>query len=686
MSATILSIGSLFCSGQFPATSEPDNAAQLYGKPGPYFVLCRDEHGSATAVYGESVWDFNPYRLSAKKIGRIRFDTVFEDDGHEQQELIEEVQHLLYCLIYFAGGGRIGKLSASTVNSYWSVLRNAIQFCYAQKQKPMVGVLSLQKLFTVPVYLAAFVREKDFDKAVFRRILLALVRVGEERLGYAVLNPRSFDLKRPDSKQHPVIPTRLYLNLINLTGDLLDQLNLGVTSLESFIACFADEYYGAAHSTQKYRGVRGRGHYRPDMPQAIKDHCLTAVFAGEFACSEKRALQRALLQMQYVVRTVIHLYSGMRDQEVMRLPYKCLSEQIVRQPVVDDQGVVCDRPQTVNILSTTTKFSGYKKEGAWFAAGEVVKAVEVAQAICRGLAQLYKIELDDRCPLFLNTSILSKVKNSAEVGVTGFTLKATIGSALKSLSIQTEDLQELSQSDPSRDFYNEPAFAIGQPWPLTSHQFRRSLAFYGSSSGFLSLPTLRVQFKHMTIQMSRYYSNNYDNLRTVFGYYDEKKKDFALPSNHFAFEYQMAIPMLVANQLIADLMFNEEPLFGGTGSYMEKQKERVKAGEIQIEDVRAVTEHRVKNGSISYRPTLLGGCTKVGRCDSFMLGDYTECLSCEGAIIKSANLNAAIEDATSELSNYEECSGEYQIVTGDIDRLMAFKVRLVDRVGSIDEV
>ena len=142
----------------------------------------------------------------------------------------------------------------------------------------------------------------------------------------------------------------------------------------------------------------------------------------------------------------------------------------------------------------------------------------------------------------------------------------------------------------------------------------------------------------------------------------------------------MAMPMTVANQLIADLLFNEEPLFGGTGSYMEKQKARVKAGEIQIEDVRADTEQRVKSGAISYRPTLLGGCTKAGRCYSFLLGDYAECLSCESAIIKPNKLNAAIEDAANELWSYAEGSGEYQIVKADIERLIAFKARLIDSV------
>ncbi|MEB0043087.1 integrase [Pseudomonas sp. MH10] len=680
MNAVVQSIGSLFSSGQFPATSEPDNAAQLFEKPAPDFVLCRDEHGSATAVYGESVWDFNPYRLSAKKIRRLRFDTIFDDNGQEQQALIEEVKYLLYCLIYFGSGGRLGMLSASTLSNYFGVLRIAMHFCFALRKKPMVGVLSLQQLFTVPVYLAAFIRERNVTGSLCG-ILNQLVHVGQERLGYVVLNPNSFDLKRPKSNQHPIIPTRIYLNLISVVGDLLDQLYQGVGAFESFIACFADEHYGVNLNTQRSRGLGGRASYRSDMPQALRDHGLAGVFANEFVCPHRANLQRVLLQMQYVAKTVIHIYTGMRDQEILRMAYNCLSEEVVRAQVIDDHDFVRDQPQAVCVLSTTTKFTGYKKHEAWFAPSEVVKAVEIAQAVCRGLAKLYKIDPGDRCPLFLNPSIV-KYKKANGITVSDFySSRREQLSAFQALKIQAEDLQELAQSDPSRDFYNKPEFANGQPWPLTSHQFRRSLAFYGSSSGFLSLPTLRAQFKHMTIQMARYYANGFDNLRTIFGYYDEKKKDFVLPSNHFAFEFQMAMPMSVANQLIADLLFKEDPLFGGTGSYMEKQKERVKAGEIQIEDVRADTEQRVKNGAISYRPTLLGGCTKVGRCDSFLLGDYTECLSCEGAIIKSAKLNTAIEDATSELSNYVEGSGEYQIVKGDIERLMAFKARLINTLG-----
>lgn len=115
----------------------------------------------------------------------------------------------------------------------------------------------------MPVYLAAFVSESNFDKTVLSGILHGLISVGEERLGYVVLNPRVFDLRRPDSKQHPVIPTRLYLNLINICGDLLDHLYLGVGNIDSFISCFADEYFGLTPHRQKSLGVGGKSRYRP---------------------------------------------------------------------------------------------------------------------------------------------------------------------------------------------------------------------------------------------------------------------------------------------------------------------------------------------------------------------------------------------------------------------------------------
>ncbi|UST68626.1 integrase [Pseudomonas moraviensis] len=683
MSSSTITVGSLFASDNFPASSVPDGAAsESYIRPSDDFILCRDVNGQPTAVYGELVWDFNPYRLSAKKLSRIRFDTVFADVTAEDLKLIEECKHILYCLIYFSGGGRIGRLSASTLMQYWAILRLAVKFCKEQQSRKLVGRLSLRQLFTVPIYLAAFISQVKIDGGFLSGVIKGLVRVGKKRLGYEVVNPRKFDLKRPPAEQHPVIPTRIYLNVINRAGDMLDHICKGVLLYEKFIACFSDGFYGSQHNLQKSHGVGGRNMHRPDMLEAIREHGLEEVFVDVFSCTHKRSLQKVLLRMQHVLKVVIHIYTGMRDQEVLRMPYSCLSKRVVRKPAFDDHGNQRDPSQSISLISTTTKFSGYRKQAVWFAPLEVIRAVEVAQAICRGLAKLHNVDRVDDMPLFLNPSVVGCAKRNPDVGVATFATQEINSLFAESIVIRKSDLHELMQTNPTRDFSKSKKFDVGNSWLLTSHQFRRSLAFYGCSSGFISLPTLRSQFKHMTIQMARYYSNHFENLRTVFGYYNDETGQFDLPSSHFAFEYQMAMPMSVANQLIADLLFGEESLFGGTGSYMDRQKQSVKAGAVKIEVIRAETEKRVKNGTLSYRPTLLGGCTKVGRCDSFLLGDFTACLSCEGAIIQKNKLEGGIQEAVQELKLYPLGSGEREVVARDLECLVAFKEKFVAKVLS----
>jgi len=657
----------------------PDLSDGSLGAPTADFVLCRDKTGNPTAIYGQNRWDFNPYRLSAKKISALNFDTIFEGEGAEEQALIGEIKYIFFCLIYYIGTGRVGRLSPATLAHYWFILRHAAVFCLGQKANPLTGALSLQQLLTNPAYLVAFARgnSNNVVNDYLPRLLNNLVAVGEGRLGYKVLSGSDFRFREREQKQHPVIPTRIYIEIINKAADFIDQLYPGVDRLASFIANFEDGHYGRSHSSQELSGV-DKLDLRPDFGQALQDHGLSDVFSGEFACSCRRSLGSALTGMQFLLKNVIHLYTGMRDQEVMRLRHDCLGEETAVPETVDDIGSIRDPARMVSILSTTTKFEGYKKQDSWLATAEVIKAVHLAQAICSGLVTLFKVDDARDCPLFISSSIILNKKS--EMSVRRYDGSSCRKLWLSSMLIQSVDLAELLQSDPARDFYSEAKFAIGQPWPLSSHQFRRSLAFYASSSGFVSLPSLRSQFKHMTIQMTRYYTNGFENLKTIFGYYDADKNDFVLPKSHVALEFQMGIPMAVANQLLADVLGKDMPLFGGTGSFMEKQKARVAANEVNIENVRAETIVRAKNGDISYRPTLLGGCTKVGRCDSFLLGDFTECLSCEGAIIKPDKIDEAIAFTTDEISGYEIGTGEYQVARSELDRLVNFKRRLIDVV------
>lgn len=642
------------------------------------FVLCQDALGEPTAVYGGAHWDLNPIRLGAKKLNLMKYDCFFDDDEdlQAQNALIAEAKYIMFCLMFYVETGRLGRLSASTLYNLFSITRLLCRYSYSQRDRSLVGLLSLKQIFTTPIYLAGFVRVTELGEA-HKKFLSSLYHglksLGAKHLGYVVSSQLDLKLDPESSKQHPVIPTRIYIEVLNRIGDFVDHIYPYLNRLEVFISNFADDYYGLTHYAQKTLGV-GRAERRPTTPQAIDICGLDSLFVNEYKCLHRGAITKVLFKFQFAIKILIHAYTGMRDQEVMRLPYVCLAQEEIDPAVVDISGKTHDPARVVNIISTTTKFEGYRREASWIATPEVIRGVEVAQAICRGLSIIYKVPYAD-LPLFVAPSAL-KWKNP-NVAVSSL-VKRHCPKWLSNISLEDRDLVELGQTDPDRDFSLEPDFTVGGNWSFTGHQFRRSLAFYGSNSGFISLPSLKRQFKHLTSQMSRYYANGFQNLSTIFGYYDAKVDDFVLPPSHIAFEFQMALPIAIANDLLRYVFEDDSLLMGGSGTYIIKQREKLQAQDgILIEEVRADTEKRVREGLLAYKPTLLGGCTKIDPCDDYMLGNYVACTVCEGAIIRPDRLDKAIAAAEQELSGYSVGTGEYQVLKVELDSLVKFRAQRI---------
>ncbi|WP_339664672.1 integrase [uncultured Pseudomonas sp.] len=644
--------------------------------PSDDFVMCKDRQGDPTAVYGQARWDFNPLRLSVKRVSILNFSSIFSVDTDACTRLVGESKFIIFCLLYYTNNGRIGSMSVATLYNFFPIVKALARYCYEQRMNKLVGVLTLEQVLTTPVYLADFIRTSKLSKArkkILRSLIVNLVSVGEERLGYRVQG-HELDYGKFEFKQHPVIPTRIYLGVINNLGDSVGHVSQYLERLENFIPCFTDREYGRNHSEKISKTMSKAGTLRPSFYEAVKLHGLEGFFVGDFACNQRRQFVAVLFNIQYILKTTVHCYTGMRDQEVMRLPFNCLSSAEVSPDLADRDGIVRDKAKIINLVSTTTKFTGYKSEASWLATSEVVTAINAAQSLCRGIARVYDASVED-VPLFLSPSIIWMKK----MKISGSSLAGENRSSSFKLAtiIRDEDLSELKDSDPSRDFELEKSFAVGSSWPVTSHQFRRSLAFYGSNSGFVSLPSLKKQFKHLTAQMSRYYANNFEKMKTIFGYYDPEKKEFVLPRNHFAFEFQTGVPIGVAYDLLFEVLGGDSKLTGGVGSYIEKQRERLKGGEVLLADLKSETLKRVQDGHISYRRTFLGGCMKSGRCDAYMLGDYASCLHCPESIIKPQNLDEAITLAEAELTKYEVGTGEYQITKGDLDSLIRYKAKYI---------
>lgn len=642
-------------------------------QPGKDFVLCWDSEGTPTATYGQDTWDLNPLALSAKLIANVRFDRIFKGKiSEEQRKLIEEVRFILFCLMYYASACTKGSIDASTILSYSYTLRQAARYCESLRENSLVGQISIQRLLTTQAYLNGFLKSLTGQTKHQSQTLIIMTRlftIGEANLGYQVLSSIDFNgIPERDRKQHPVIPSRLYIDLINLQTSELNLIEPYIPKLESFISCFEDRLYGINLTSQLKINKSSSLVCRPDFAEAVTHHGLEGFFTGDYSCTERRSLSLVITRLQYLLKNVLHTYTGMRDQEVVRLPYDCLANEEAYPAQNNAIGEQIKPSVMIDIISTTTKLTRVRKEEVWLAPLEAKRAIVIAQAICRGIARVLGVPAE-KLPLFTSSAAIRRI---------GIKPRATVFCSdarpfyFKKLTITESDLSELLLTDEKRDFMREADFFVGSIWPLCSHQLRRSLAFYASSSGFVSMPSIASQFKHLAIQMARYYANNFDKIKTIFGYYDKDAGEYKLPQGHFLHEFQIAVPMHIAHDLIAAVL-SDIKFSGGGGTQIIKQRELMQAGEISIVEFRSSTVKRVASGELSYRNTFLGGCMKKGHCDSYMLGQNITCLKCDGAAIHPEKLNNGIRLGKEELSLYAKNSGEYQVVKLEISELEAYR-------------
>ena len=657
--------------------------------PSPNFVLCRNAEGEPTAIYGEDVWDFNPYRLSAKRLTFISFKDDLNCDDQEFISLIyEQIKWILFTIIYQPRSGKTGRTSAATLGQYFFTLRKIGRFCVEQLNKTLAAGITVNDVLMNTAYMNAFLSRNSVtscDKKVSSAILEVLAKAGFKKLGFTPCSKKSLNIERAQDKQHPVIPSRIYIEMMLFFDDYIEKLHPFRESLKNLIVAMDDRDYGASIATQNSRHPRLQ-FLRPTMIEAMAEHGLINFVTKSRTVDFTRAsLVVWLKEIQYVCKMSIHLYTGMRDQEAGRLLYDCTTEYAVNEPILDSNDKVIDPARMIDLISTTTKFSGYKKEESWIAPECALKAIELAQAIAEGVSKLYKIELNETT-LFVNPAIIRSVKskpvysysvNTGEKGVFSKLAKSTDSK----FRITEDDLVELNQTDPARDFGCESCFSVGNLWPIVSHQFRRSLAFYASNSGFVSLDTVTSQFKHVARLMAKYYGRGNENLLPIF--VNNVGNKYTQAKSHIAHEFQLASPINVIEQLFFDVFENNAQIFGGTGSYMEKMKTRIDNGEIAIFESKEKTIKMARDGHISYRKTALGGCTSVVVCKCYLMGEITDCLTSSCSIIEPAKVNSLIAHLKVQLKKYEPSSCEFELAQMELEKLESYKRRRMTQESSI---
>lgn len=646
--------------------------------PPDEFVVSRTNDGMVLSRFKDVAWDLSPYHPRGQRKQLLFYlleDGTTPPDG---ESLVAEMRHLTFILIWKRPGS---PLSISSLNNYALAIRQLGKLAF-KRGCSIKDILNNKKL------LAEFAHATPTGQTlkIISALLTLLFRLGPDEIGFLVLgkvhkkiiNPLIYNYSSA-LKQHPPLPTRIYSSII---GSLSAELNAWEDVERRYFAlldeCLSDVLIGKSKGWQvtigTTRGVpRARGEYKDSFDSLLIKHDLVAYFKKNKLTSSVHGLIHGLSTVMYAAKLQIVLYSGMRNSEARNLPYNCLEEE--KQP-----GGALHRL----IVGETTKLE--LRRTRWVTSIEGHSAIRVVQRI----ADVVYRHLDDqpshgdqpdnRYPLFVSLVYLGftlkgqkaingwwKVMADCFHSVKFDRLRARIQPA-----IEEEDLKELEHIDPHRAWRTEKEFQLGAPWRLTEHQLRRSLALYAQRSGLVSLPSLRRQLQHITEEMSRYYARGSIFAKNFIG--DEKE--------HFGLEWQKAVPVSSGLAFIRDVLFSDEPAFGGFAKWISHRMDSSEGAVILDRDA---TMRRFKNGELAYKTTPLGGCTKVGPCNEVAIRFLdVDCLGgCPNLVGKLSKLERVIQGQSLLVSQLKEDSIEWKIEKADLDILLDTRTRVLKQQGGV---
>ncbi|ENW23222.1 hypothetical protein [Acinetobacter lwoffii] len=648
------------------------------------FVLSRMKSGETLSVYSDNVWDLSPYL--PKCHCRLNFDSWLKNASEDDFlfcQIRAEMKKISFVLLYIKSGKSIIK----SIEKRHTVLRQFAAIAYRNG-------CTLQQLFSDVTYLSkvndAYVgvsyptvlRIKAFltDCFTLQQQYRSLIPAFNTYQPIEHLAKLAAQLRLQSAKVGPqtkVVPSRLYIALINALADKLNEFNQNAPALlqwfqriqqEPSFARMPREFsdYKKAVSFVDARDLLG----------------LTALFENHHIHKHAN-LTRYMTIIQGMAKLWIHLFTGMRDNEVNQLSYDCYQ-------------TVQSNEHLVHVLMgyTSKLHGGGNKSTYWITFEDIQIAVNSAQSIGEIYALLnphYDFSNPREYPLFPTlysqkhryknnrnieheTDFISNFKGAPTRIQSNFNvyrqhLLAKLGDELR---ITESDIAELEAFDGFRNWREEKDCQLGEYWNICTHQFRRSLAVYGARSGIIGLGALSVQYKHLTEAMTLYYRDNAVFAPNILA--SDSQKEFIQE-----LEYQRLVHSYT--QFEEGVIKSSSNLFGGAGTYLQLQKERKQL--LKIFPNRDETIKRMKKGEIAYKPSLFGACTNPDSCEKISFTAITSCLSCAHAVFDAGSAEK-MQKAVQRLQRARDTQAPSSLLYGQMDSDIMALNKTIQKIQTIN--
>lgn len=602
------------------------------------FVLSRMKSGETLSVYSDNLWDLSPYLPNCHC--RLNFDSWLEnarEDDFVFCQIRAEMKKISFALLYIKSDKSIIKI----IEQRHTILRQFAAIAYrngctltqlfsdeaytVKVNDAYVGV-SYQKAINIKAFLTdCFVLQQQYPLIIpafstYKPIEYLTKLAAQKRLQSSKVGP-----------QTKLIPSRLYIALINTLTDKLREFNEYTPVLKKWFQRIQQDKTFA-------RMPREFKNYKNSVSfiEARDLLGLTTLFENNQICNHAN-LTGYMTLIQGMAKMWIHLFTGMRDNEVNQLSYDCY------QTVQSNEHLVHV------IMGYTSKLhGGGNKSTYWITFEDIQFGVRAAQSIGEIYALLnwhYNLSNSAEYPLFptLYSQKMRHKNNQNIKNETAFVsnfagaptrtqssfnnYRIDILEALgDELRITESDLAELEAFDGFRNWREEKNCQIDEYWNICTHQFRRSLAVYGARSGMIGLGALSVQYKHLTEAMTLYYRNNAVFAPNILA--SDSQKEFLQE-----LEYQRLVHSYT--QFEDDVINSSSRLHGGAGTYLQLQKDRDQL--LKIFPSRDEAIKRMKKGEIAYKPSLFGACTNPDSCEKISFTEITSCFNCKYAIFDNTS-------------------------------------------------
>lgn len=575
------------------------------------FPIVIDANGRVVSRYSDSTWDLRPW---AKKPVILNFSD--SPNGSGRSDITPENADLLRQISAWWLYGPMAVRSALTLRQRFGSIRSLFRLCSTH------GIIA-SDLTKFPAVLDEY-RENISSTSKNLFPLLHILYEQREQLGFTLLDRRELilletALPKNETRQTPYIPPRIWSYQVNRLRTFLDDFHSHRAEIEACYMFCLDAYasnsdslgeacrigrnktsgpfwnhkrYTGIHTGYKYHGPFINTAQRFGIADLLKRWVVNSPDSENLSI---RSFAKYFTMVGYVGIAYILNFSLMRIHEACSL--RADSLKIENDEYFGSLYMVCGE---------TTK-TIVDDDARW----PISPSAKVALDAMTHIARLRMIcaqanpDVPATSEEIHNPHLL--VRSYEPWGTSGEDETLTPLSVIfqpitylqlldnypclfdrAELQITEVDLQIGRLITPS---LQEEEFSVGKVWPLAWHQLRRTGAVNMQASGLVSDASIQYQLKHASRSMSLYYGKGYSQVHL--------NKD--AQATYIRTMYEVLGREI--NALFSDRFISPHG--------HKRKYEILKI--VDIKDSRRLSE-LAKSGKVSWRETLLGGCTKRGPC------------------------------------------------------------------------